>query len=191
MLTIFEKYEDAQKNGQKLSLRELAEGSSYHFVQVGKILNAVGVSPMIRGDDVKQRVVTPKYKKEAIKRSVNVEMSSTDIAYFLGVQSYAVGNNILNWGLREKKQISFKSIKEFGSRENHKALTYRLASEIYDALDRCKFNSQETAEVLDTSPKIIEYALKHRNEIEPVILNSLKILYNDANINEPYKKSDF
>ena len=191
LLAVFEKYEDAQKTGQKLSLMELAEGSSYHFVQVGKVLNAVGVSPMKRGDNVKKRVVTPKYKKEAIKRSVNVEMPSADIAYFLGIQSYIVENNISQWGLRAKKQGFFKPIKQFGSRENHEALTYRLASEIYEARDKCKFNYQETAEVLDTSQKIVEHALKHRNEIEPVILNSLKVLYNDANINKPYKKRDF
>ncbi len=190
LLAIFEKYENAQKNGQKLSLIELSEGTNFIFPQVGRILNDVGVLPMY-GDKWKGRIVTPKHKKEAVKRSVEVKMSSADIAYFLGVPSYIIENNISEQGLRNKRPKINSAIKQFGSRENHEALNYRLASEIYESNDKCKFNSLETAEVLDVSQKLVNYALEHRNEIEAVILDSLRILYNDSNINEPYKKNAF
>ncbi len=190
LLVIFEKYENAQKNGQKLSLIDLSEGTNFIFPQVGKILNDVGVSPMY-GDKWKGRTPTPRDKKEAVKRALAVQIPATDIAYFLGVPNYVIENNITAQGLRKNRLNIAHAIKQFGSGKNHRALNYRLASEIYEASDKCKFNIQETAEILDVSQKLVNYALEHRNEIEPVILDSLRVLYNDSKINEPYKKIDF
>lgn len=45
-------------------------------------------------------------------------------------------------------------------------LTDRLASQIYEDQD-LGFNRDEIIELLDTHKKIIEYALDHRDEIEP------------------------
>lgn len=187
VLGIFQTYETAKSNGEKLSLKKLCEGTGFFLTQARKILNSVGVEPMHGTFD---RHVTPKHKKEAIYRSTGVGMSNMDIAYFLWLKPHVVDQNLGRKGLSSKRPEIKGFIKKFGSGKEQKNLTYRLASEIYEACD-AGFNLEETCELLDTTPEIVEYAIMNDGKIGEEIVKALRVLYDDESIDEPSRRRDF
>ena len=111
-------------------------------------------------------------------------------AYFLGLNDWVVNQNMTLYGLKNKRPKVQHAIKSFGMGRNHNILTYRLASQIYEACD-LGFTLEETCELLDTTPQIVDYAIKHDKKIEADIVKALRILYKDKRVNRPYKKNDF
>ena len=140
---------------------------------------------------IENKQTTPKHKKEAIRRSVSVKMPMTDIAYFLGIPNYVVSNNIKLLELNNKRPEVPNRIKSFkiGKGKCPLGLNYRLASEIYEGRDKCKFNRDEIAEVLDTKKEIVDYAFENEDKIRKDIIEAFRILYKDNKINAPYKRN--
>ena len=119
---------------------------------------------------------------DATKRGLKTNFTGVDIAYFLGLPGYLPGMRYNNMKKHHKGNIIayFSSIDD-GTR---KALTYKLASQIYEARD-CRFNQDETAKLLDTTKEIIDYTLKHKKEISPKIVKGLQRIY-DKTVRKPY-----
>ncbi len=173
---IFQKYERAQREGKKLSLEELAEGTPFLFVDVGRLLREIGVEPMHGNLDKK---ATSQWKKQSIDKAYEkVSISTYDIAHFIDVNPQVVRKRFCKKGKRENIQ----TIKDWGKQK----LTYRLASQIYETVD-LGFNQSETAELLDANPKVVEYALSERKGLEPTIINALQVLYPQETITKPYR----
>lgn len=174
---VFQKYEQAQKEGKKLSLEKLAEGTPFVFPRVGRILREVGVEPMHGARD---RTITPQWKVSAINRAYkSIPMTAFDIAYFLDLPYHVVNQRFFAKGKRSNLPLFAKS---FGDEK----LTYRLASQIYEAAD-LGFNKTEVTELLETASKVVAYALTERKTVESKIINALQVLYPEEEIKKPYR----
>ena len=170
-------YFSARESGKKLSLAELGRGTTLEKGSyLGKILASFGLEPFYGTRD---RNPLPLWKKEAIHRSNNTILSPKDIGYFLNVPSKLVISRFSK--LNNSKPQSNRYIHE------KKSLTFRLASQIYEAAD-AGFSPSETLELIGTaSSGIINDALDKRKIIEPEIISALHVIYNDETICKSYK----
>ena len=64
--------------------------------------------------------------------------------------------------------------------------TYRLASQVYEAID-AGFEREEIKELLETSDNAIDYVLRYKSKIAPVIKDALKKLYPSKKVTRPYR----
>ncbi len=185
LVELLKRYEKAVKSGNKISRVELGKSLDIlaYSANVGRILKKIGLKPLY---GFRERHITPKEKKEAIRRGLELKMPSTDIAYFLGLSGPVVYQSLKKYGKKNCYPLQY-IIKQFGKqRTNHHAfLTYRLASQIYEAED-LRFNIDEITELLNTRKEIIDYAVENRQKIENQIVMELRILYKTGEINRPY-----
>lgn len=184
-------YQTAKENGERISLEEFGEEHGLSFTYVGKILKTVGEKPLIKPHQ-KIRELVPEYKRQALERAAEIPMSGENLAYFLGLSRGVVSRHYTNFSARKRSKIE-EYVARFGSGKNLSYLTYRLASQIYEAVDEeeeeeggCGFSREDTLEVLGCSERVYDYAVEHRDEIEPVIVNALKVLYPDKKIDKPF-----
>jgi hypothetical protein len=173
--TIYTRYFEAKDNEEKQSLAELGRGLDLWYSEIGKILKTVGLEPL-RGK--RERQVTPKYKKEAIKRVFHSEMNFEDLAYFLEIPNHVVYQNMRRIGARRTFPKYIPQIPAIN-------LTYRLSSQIYEARD-LGFETQEIAELLDRKEGIINFALHYEKTIAPKIIETLKMIHPEKDITTPY-----
>ena len=118
-----------------------------------------------------------KEKKAAIQRSFLLNWYYSDIGYFLNLPDYIVQHNLI--GAKQKRNRPIK--------KGRRLLTKRLESEIYEAKDLTKLKNKEIILALDINKALFDYVIKQRNKIEPEIINGLKIIYGNPNIENPYK----
>ena len=185
LVFLFKRYENAQQHGEKLSLKELSEGTIWESNKfpdpfIGRILTLSGLETMHW-----KRHITPQHKKEAIKRAVTLTLSDKDAGYFLGLHDFVVSANWNIWHLKDKRPKDNKLLKK---RDGNRFITYRLASEVYEGLDLCGLNRDEIAEIVGISGKSIDYLIENRRYIEPKIVQDLKVIYGDETIDKPYKR---
>ena len=157
-------------------MSELGEGTGIHVCNVGRVLKVSGLDPMYGH---LTRKVTPQYKKEAIRRAFKVKMSGPDIAYFLDVKVHIVK---VQFDLFKEKRKVKGFIKIF---KGKKFLNYRVSSQIYKAQDN-GFDKENIIKNLDINYDTYYYAVKNRKVIGGEIINTLKLLYLDENIDIPY-----
>ena len=69
MRKLFGRYEEAKDQGEKLSLEELGEGIM-HSTSAGEVLRRVDLPNLNYNSE---RCVTPKDKKKALRRAIEVE----------------------------------------------------------------------------------------------------------------------
>ena len=176
LITIFQRCENANNRGEKISLEKIGEGLGIYPSGIRNILRTVGLKPMY---DAPHRHVITNEKKEAIHRGFGLpSLSIADIAHLLDVSYGVVSRIFQKMGIRPqvKYVIPHKTHQE----------TFRLLSQIYEALD-IGFTKNETAELLSTNQQIIDNAIKNRTLYEPVLINALRILYASMDIKKPYK----
>ncbi len=174
LYSIFKKYEEAQKKGEKLTLEELGEEVGFITPQVSRILARVGLEPLYGG-----KVRAKKAKIDAVKRGFGLDLSTEDVGYFLEYRSNNVGEMFRHIGSRGKTRFEIDKL-------GREYLTNRLASQIYEAQD-ASLNEDETAEYFGVSYDIVEYALAIRHEgIEKKLIKNLRILFNDKGVKTPY-----
>ncbi len=186
LIKIFERYKTAMDKEEKSSLEDLGEGLQIHPAQISHILKRVELKPMIY-PYMKKRVVLQKQQKESIKKGFGLEMNPADIGYFLNLPFWVINANLAKIGTRK----IFRPIKEFMDtfKEGPYFLTYRLASQIYEASD-LGFNKTEIAELFDTKEKLVDYSLEQRINIQPKIVHALRTLYSNRIISKPYLESN-
>lgn len=165
-------YESAQKEGKKLSLQQLSKKCGIFFTQIGEILRHLGLEPMY---GTKQRIVIPQIKTEAIRRSIDLSLSSGDVSYFLDIPLYAVQRLWRRMGYSQKEHLSQKDIPTRTTR-----FTYALASQIYEAQD------EGFVESLGIDQHIVHRALEARPTLEKTIIHALQTLYPEETITKPY-----
>ncbi|MEK6947864.1 MAG: hypothetical protein AABX19_01330 [Nanoarchaeota archaeon] len=179
ILSVFQRYYEAKDNGIKLSLKELENITGIGFSYVSRILKRVGLEPLY--GTMNKRDNTTNKEIEIIINRANSGMSTQDIGYFLELPSYIIEQTLSRRKI--KKARAYYRYKING-RGNY--LYYRTASQVYEAQD-LGFTNEEITELVETKKEIVDLALEKRVEIEPRIIKELKILYNNPDINKPYK----
>jgi hypothetical protein len=76
----------------------------------------------------------------------------------------------------------------FGNDNFGLRLTYKIAAQIYEALD-AGFTSSEIIELLGTRKKYVEKCIAKRPKFEPKIISALKALYPAQKFDKPYLTS--
>jgi len=173
LFSIFDKYDKAIKEGKKLSLNELGEGSHIYPANVGRILKNAGLQPMY---GTLERKATSKKEKIMIKRSFRLPLNSIDISYFIGTKKHNVHDKFRMMGGRKNQQSKFLS----------KRITYRLASQVYEAQD-IHMDNEDICDLLEINEELLAYITLKRDSYEPRIIKALRVIYADKNLNKPYK----
>ena len=120
--------------------------------------------------------------------STKTPLTNVDIAYFLGVNPW----NVFQYFARKNIKRRGKQIKQFGhpkKGERLDPLSYRLASQVYEAQDAgyfTEFSTEEIAGLLNISSRAVNYAIKNRGTIEPVLTQALQTIYPERAITTPY-----
>ncbi len=170
---VLHRYEQAKQQGERLTLEELAENLPISFVTVGEMFRELHIPPMY---SPKQQIL--KETRDAIKRGTLTSLSYKDIGYFLKVSDQAVALRLK--GKRKKTERVIDHC------FNYKQVTYRLASQIYEALD-AKFTRQETAQLLNVPEAMVTYVKRNKTTLTPRIIHDLQVLYPQQRITKPYK----
>lgn len=185
LIGLFTDYYTAKEQGKQLSLEELGKPYSIFFTNVRYILKAVGEESMY---GVLDRHITPAWKKQALQRGKDLAISASQIAYFLDISDHVAHQNLKRYG---RKGIPVdKWLVQFGNRKNLETIQYKHASQLYEALD-VGF-SREEARIYagrrdkPLSENALAYILDHRQEIEPVLVNAIRVLYNQLEYNKSY-----
>ncbi|PIN90596.1 hypothetical protein COU57_03165 [Candidatus Pacearchaeota archaeon CG10_big_fil_rev_8_21_14_0_10_32_14] len=175
LTNIYLSYKDAEDSGKGKSLEEIGGETRFYPSSVSKILGFAKKEPMYGSRFRKSPI--DKNMKETIKRGINLPLSMNDIAYFLGLPFHVVRTNASRMELKRPEQNTFVKCFKFKERRGIEyILTYRLASQIYEAED-IGFKTGEISELFNVTDEVVDYADKHKTEIEPVILESLRTLY--------------
>ena len=192
LVEFFRKYEKAKNSGKKVSLGNLVKGTGIPYLMGASIvLKAVGLKTLCQ-PTYRERESTPKEKKEALRRIVKIgsDLSSVDIAYFLRIPGRVASQNLKRYGREPRRGLRNMYFDVRGNRKKtnsgRKDLTYRLASQVYEAVD-LGYGIEESAFLLDTSDRVVQTALAHRGEFSNKISKTLKILYPGRTSRKPYK----
>jgi len=173
--------------GEKLNLSKIGRAAGgVDYEVVGSILRRARV-------DVKKvtnkRIPLSKSMKKASIRSLSLDMSDTDKAYFLRVPEYIPqGYRAYHTKKGDKK---FKVRKSYG-------VHLRIASQIYEVydfyedqdLDFSNEEIEETAELVAVSENVVKMRIKERPELEPKILHALRVIYRKRKYKVPYLTSE-
>jgi len=186
LVTFFERYEHAKQTGERTTLDDLRKDLPIKYKSNATlILKQAGLKPL-HTHKYRENRKNPE-EKNALERSKDLQLSLTDIGYFLNIPSHVVKY----W--RKKRNIENKFDLAGRTRcappQNAGIpLSFKKASEIYEAHD-IGFKDEEISELFDSRPELVAHALEFRSQIEPKLIEKLKILYNDDSIDKPYKRS--
>ena len=184
LIMLFAGYQYAQERGVKLSLEEFGEDVGSNSSEVGRIFKAVGLEPLYGGSNRPTKEVLSNIKQK-LQRAFPLPMPLSDIAYFCNLRARNVS---VYFARRKLKRQRHPIIMSFGF-SSPERLTYRLASQIYEAQD-LGFPLEETAELYDTTPRVVAYAQDNRMEgkcLEIEIIRALGIIYPEEKIITPYR----
>ncbi|MBI5803987.1 hypothetical protein HY450_01960 [Candidatus Pacearchaeota archaeon] len=186
---IFRVYQEARKNGERLSLKEIENrsGTGAAFPHIRRIWCRVGIKPM-HGSILLERERLSDKELKAISRATKIKMPSNDLAYFMNINSWNVRKRFREGGIR-RPEVK-RELKRFGALRTNGVLSYRLASQIYEAQDAGyfrEFSRDEMAGFFDTSREVIDYTLSERKRIAPRISRALKGIYPKRKSKRPYR----
>ena len=170
----FERYRDASSAGSKVSLAALVKDAGISNMTASRILRKEGLRPTYTNNN---RLTDAEVA--AIKRSERVPLSDPDVAYFVGVNEKTVIKR------RSSRLNYFNYIKssEFG---HGRGCSFAAASQIYEAQD-AGFTNEEIPQLLDFSLANVDNAIKQREWTEPEIVHALRKIYDNIDINKPYR----
>ena len=115
---------------------------------VGRIFKETRLKTLVR-PNIKKRVTTPECKKQALERSIQVEMNNADISYFLKLPSYLVTNFYYFYYKGNKKRPKILQQISFGYPTTKKSiLNYKFILDFYNNLSHSARNQSNKAIVL-------------------------------------------
>jgi len=175
----FKRYKQAMDNGEKISINRLTEETGFNYaVQISDILKDSGLKTLCNQHRTKG-FVAKMLRRGQIKKIAQLPAPYTDIGYFLKINASTICSNI-------KRERYKKNISRFLYNMPLSKVTYKLASQVYEAQDS-GFNQDETIELLGKPKEAIDWCLKNRAKIEPKIIRIIKTLYpSSKKINMPY-----
>ncbi len=175
---LFTLYECALHEGKKISLNDLGRSCGPKEFLVSHLMQRANLNPMYGGKPFKKR---NQASTAALIKVSKKRMPNQDIGYFFDLSHHAIYFRFKNAGYSPK---AGKPLKSFGF-DPKEYLTYRLASQIYEAQD-LGFKPNDIAILLDAGKRAVEYALAKRKTIAPVIVYALIARYPNVVITAPY-----
>jgi hypothetical protein len=176
ILKIMEAYQRAKESGQNISFADIGKLVGQKGAGARHILNKVNLASLNYSLPYKPRNVIDTRLFVELK---NLGFHLADVAYFCGTTHSLVRQRLQSAGLESNEG---KSIKRFRRRG---MLTYKLASQIYEAED-LGFKGEEIAQVLNTYMDLVNFALAKKEEIAPKIVQIIEKVQR-AKTNLPYK----
>ncbi len=183
ILLFFQRYEQTLQEGKPPSLKELSKGY-FHFSSASTFLRQIGIKPPLGRKYRPSSQILAK-KKELVRRGGSTVLPEKDIAYFTNIYVGSVYNYFEQQGGRRHPAERLR-IKYSGFGGTKSVLTYRLASQIYESIDACRFTLEETTILLDIPLNVVEHALEQKTAISATIIDALRIMYPQASIAVPY-----
>jgi len=178
LIKLFQRYEKARNANRKISLEELGKSLGLYTSHVGKIFSAVGVEPLY-GNLPRQSKQFYSKQRSFIPKMINMGMNYNDISYFLDISPPTTQKT----GIKTRAK---KYIVQIGFRGG--VLSYRLASKIYGAQGAGFKKYSDIAELFNTTPEIVKYAIAHKQRIAPKLVKVFRMAYDDPKYDKPYKK---
>jgi len=175
LVALFRYYEETEYENKKISLSKLGIPFNLIAPAVGRIFKTVGVKPLF-GNKKKRQV--SRYDTEAVLRSAKLPIASVDTAYFISRSRHYVSETM--------RRLDIKKTRYKFPIEVNKRVTYRTASQVYEARDILEANEGEIAFLLDEKESVISDTLKYREIIEPKLIHILRILHTNKSIDKPY-----
>lgn len=177
ILAFYREYRIAQENRTPITMREMAIRSEIgtYGSSVQGLMNRARLEPLFG-----RLERYPKGKITAVKGTFDSDLTGPDIAYFSGVPFAVVYKHFKKIGGRKRKF----PVKIIG-RKSEDILTYRRASEVYEAQD-LGFTPDETSYLLDLNPRLVVYAIENQREIGGKIIEVLDILHPEQRHEKPY-----
>ncbi len=179
LVTLFEEYQAAERADERKGIIGLGKKSSISSGQVSLILERVGLSPMYGTREHHDPTVE---QKEAMARAIDLPLSATDIAYFVGVSEWVVRDRYEIQKPNRTQEFLFRAYK---NKKGPFFITYRSASEIYAAAD-ASFSKEDIAELIKKPIDLVDITLDRREEFTPKIISALQIIRNNQEVKTPY-----
>ncbi|GEM_PF-5715255 len=188
-LALFETYEQAQQQGEKLPLQELATQAGFSRTALRKILKNMNLKPMFGN-----YVHSSKHKLNAMERGAKIGLSGRDVSYFLDIHFKNASNYIyIHYGSSSPTTIVKVNYISLGHKEKCN-LHFSIASEIFEAHD-AGFSLEDIRHLIKGKSiggsgyglPVIQELLNSRPEIEPTLITILQQLYNKPDLDKPYK----
>jgi len=168
---VYAEYRQAKDKGEKPSYRQIAKKTGCHLMYVMDLFHFAGLKPLCR--EYHESEIPTKTMMKISRMGITIP----DIAYFCGMSDNGVKLRLYEAGFRPKPR-------DVKTSTGMRKLTYRLASEIYEAKD-LKFSDDDISELLDIDRKVVEYAIRKKREIAPTITDALRLIY--PKCKKPYK----
>lgn len=169
---IFDAYFDSVREGRSLEFTKMGKIAGVSYVSVSYVLRKAGL-------ETGKRMIR-EFNEEQLNAIQSTAMPSLDICAFTDYNSSKKFDAI-----RSKHPTG--RIKRFWHPDKRdEILTYRLASEIYEAQD-ASFNMDEIVQLTNKSPDLVSYALQNRSEIEGPIVSFLQAFYSAPGHGNPYR----
>ncbi len=192
LIKLVETYKEARDSNTKLTHSDLARTARIRCVSsLEHIFDKVGFESLTWHRE------TNSFYKNRRKFITNVAktldyLSSRDLGYFLGINYPTIINITKHRKVKRKTGFQSSAIKYWieynGPRiKDVIILTYRDASQIYGFKDEFKVSREEISDAIEKDVRVVNYALRHRKEIEPKLIKALKVMYSKEKINKPYR----
>jgi len=189
ILELLKRYKTAKLSDKKISIYKIVQGlmkpiTAYRILnRLSLKISSVNYSSYTNCTRKNKHIIISEEQKADIKRAVSLEMSAQDMIYFLDIN---ISRLLLYQRLRrltgDKRPLLNKPE---GFYKRGRSLTYRIASQVYEAQD-LEFNPDEISQLTGRSTRIVNCLIQRRSEIEPKIISALRVLYPNRNIDKPY-----
>ena len=184
---LFLDYYNSMADGKKKSLDNFVKDHGFSWrSEVGRIFKKVELKAQVKPPR-KRRVKTSNYKKEVMGRSFEVRMSNRDIAHFLSVPRYIVSEYFRRESNEGMARISYESPYSLDGRLGSGLLTCASFSQIFDAKD-AGFSDEDILKSFDR--RVYDYAVSNRKDISGSIMDSLRVMFPDKDVRNPYVDFD-
>jgi hypothetical protein len=169
-------YQSNRRSRKMVGLKSL--GSPYGIAApvAGKILEFLGYEPL--GGNLHTEQLTQD-QRDALDRSVDLDMPDRDISHFLGLLEYTAERYYDRFYTREKDNSPIASLARYGS------VTYRISSQIYGR-EHNGLTNPGILRSLNIKAPVRDYALDHKREISSTIKEALKIIHNRKTVRSPW-----
>lgn len=188
LVAAFQVYDEARQQGEKVTIRELARRAGWNEQTLTWVYGRMGINKSFR-----RKIVLTTGHQDVLKKVIYLDLAAEDIGYFMRIPFSNVNKQRLKQGFKRRWESLYSlSPRDKVSGVSYGQLTYGLASQIYEAVD-LGFTGKETQQLLSMPekmlhPKVIEYALQHRPEIEQTIIHALDMMFPRERHEKPYRE---
>jgi hypothetical protein len=180
LVKLFSVYDAARQRGEKKPFKEIGGDVGMPTSGIQRIFKRSNMPALCWTVSGRKRF-SDEQKAILTRALASSPLTMNDAAFFTGTSESFIQGCLIG---RSGKQ---RTIKTFGKgfSVGVRFLTYRLASQIYEAQD-LGFKPDEVAELFDRPIKLVEYALKRRSTLQREIMRVLEKTYPKQNITKPY-----